>query len=101
MGKEYINMLLTAYFMILGVTAITNLFSSFFASFASTAAQKRFKKISFSLPFSKEPVEWKITKFDIYGLLIGLQTISLASPFPFKPFLFFLWAALRKDVFFW
>lgn len=71
-SKEYINMLLTAYFMILGVTAITNLFSSFFASFASKAAQKRFKKISFSLPFSKEPVEWKITKFDIYGLLIGL-----------------------------
>lgn len=68
-SKEYINMLLTGYFLFLGILAVTaTLKPLFMPLFAKPIVPKKF---SWKLPFWNEPFEVEVDKVDLFAGIFG------------------------------
>eukprot|EP00127_Corallochytrium_limacisporum_P005361 Clim_evm37s203 gene=Clim_evmTU37s203 len=65
-GKEYINMLLTSYFFIIGIVAIANMLGKIAGAFMDTSTLS-----SFELKMSMIGLDTKINTAEIFGALIG------------------------------
>jgi len=71
-SKEYVNMLLTAYFLVIGIFAASASVRPYI--FRLISGRKRDKptyKFSFSLPFQSEPIQIKWSWVDIFALIVG------------------------------
>eukprot|EP01094_Clydonella_sp_ATCC50884_P013911 TRINITY_DN24238_c0_g1_i1.p1 TRINITY_DN24238_c0_g1~~TRINITY_DN24238_c0_g1_i1.p1 ORF type:complete len:401 (+),score=115.56 TRINITY_DN24238_c0_g1_i1:82-1203(+) len=73
-SKEYVNMVLTAYFLLFGVTAVTGTISDFFQLFVGkqTDEDKALIDAKIKIPFMSEPVHVWITMLDLVSFVIAV-----------------------------
>ncbi|KAL6052679.1 Minor histocompatibility antigen H13 [Balamuthia mandrillaris] len=81
LSKEYVNMLLTAYFLVFGIVAVSSTLRPFLAPFFSPAVREREPyHLSFTPFWRKEAIEVKFTMVEFvstfFGLIIGIWYVS-------------------------
>jgi len=69
-SKEYINMLLTAYFLLFGILAMTAAFKPLFTPF--TGKNLKAWKRSLNIPGLSEPIDIELDKADLFSLVVSL-----------------------------
>lgn len=71
-SKDYVNLLLTAYFLLFGILAVASTVRPLLAYALPKEAKKKKYKLKFSLFWREEPLNVKWTVLDIVALLVGI-----------------------------
>eukprot|EP00007_Cunea_sp_BSH-02190019_P003254 CAMPEP_0174241392 /NCGR_PEP_ID=MMETSP0417-20130205/23212_1 /TAXON_ID=242541 /ORGANISM="Mayorella sp, Strain BSH-02190019" /LENGTH=403 /DNA_ID=CAMNT_0015320625 /DNA_START=1 /DNA_END=1209 /DNA_ORIENTATION=+ len=71
-SKEYVNMLLGAYFLFLGVAACTTTLAPVMTSFLPKSSQQKNYSIQFTIPVWKRECDWQFTQVDLVSFLVSL-----------------------------
>jgi len=73
LNKEYVNMLLTVYFLIFGVLAVASTVRPLlFQLLSSMKEDKPTHEFSVTVPFRKDPLQLKWSWTDVFALIVGV-----------------------------
>jgi len=76
LSKEYVNLLLTTYFLFFGVFAVSSTLRPLFAAMLESDPKKRDKPshdVKFSIPFRTAPVHLQWSGADIVAVMVGIS----------------------------